>query len=300
MNDQEILDRAERAARSIVGPGNDAYEALLRRRDRERRNQRMTAGVVGMAVFVATVWLVTSGGPQDPHPPAVPGEDATGPAETGPTVAPDTGSDDYSYRIPPAGTAVSTPVEGELIAETSYAYPTYVRVYADGRVLSWDLGESPPCWGSSCLGGVPFVERRLSPEGVELVRSGAVQPKDWYLVPESAWEDREGKPYVPARYEACFSRTDGPPDVEALLDLLPPSAQALLSGSDPALSPRCFEVTPEEARSLEEILSQARSSLGDSPYAVGAWSLRDGKRDQVGINLHPLFPDGRRFIRPGY
>ena len=167
----------------------------------------------------------------------VPGGDVTGPTDTGPTVALDTGSDDYGYRIPPAGTAVSTPVEGELIAETNYAYPTYIRVYADGRVLSWDLGEAPPCWGSSCPDGVPFVQRRLAPEGVELVRSGAVQPKDWYLVPESAWEDREGRPYVPARYEACFRPTDSPPDVEALLDLLPASAQALLSESDPRLEP---------------------------------------------------------------
>jgi hypothetical protein len=305
MNEQEILDRAKRAAMS-VDELDQPYDALLRRRDRKRRNQRITAGVVGIAVFVAAVWIVTSGGVFDrSETSVVPGGDVTGPAETGPaetgpTVAPDTGSNGNGYRIPPAGTAVSTPVEGELIAETNYPYPTYVRVYADGRVLSWDLGEAPPCYGSSCPGGVPFVERRLSPEGVELVRSGAVRPKNWYLVPESAWEDREGKPYVPARYEACFRRTDSPSEVEALLDLLPPSAQALLSGSDPALNPGCLEVTPEEARSLEEILSQARSSLGDSPYEVGVWSLRDGNGHQVKINLQPLFPDGRRFIRPGY
>jgi WD40-like Beta Propeller Repeat len=61
MNDQEILDRAERAARSVVGP-DVPYEALLRRRDRKRRNQRIAAGVVGIAVFVAAVWIVTSGG----------------------------------------------------------------------------------------------------------------------------------------------------------------------------------------------------------------------------------------------
>ena len=135
--------------------------------------------------------------------------------------------------------------------------------------------------------GVPFVQRRLAPEGVELVRSGAVQPKDWYLVPESAWEDREGRPYVPARYEACFRPTDSPPDVEALLDLLPASAQALLSESDPALNPQCLEVTPEEARSLEEISES--SALIPRRFAVcsSAWSLRDGNGDQVGINLHP-------------
>lgn len=283
---------------------------------RDRRPRRPTRGRVGVlgavavvgvvtAVVVVSAVLVLGGSGRTPAARGLSGAVPPPPQllqhreRVREAVAPETGSDDYGYRIPPAGTAVSTPVEGELIAETNYAYPTYVRVYADGRVLSWHLGESPPCWGSSCPGGVPFVERRLSPEGVELVRSGAVQPKEWYLVPQGAWEDREGRPYVPARYEACFSRTDSPPGVEALLDLLPASAQALLSGSDPALTPRCFEATPEEARSLEEIMSQARSSRGDSPYAVGVWLLY-GKGDQVGINLHPLFPDGRRFIRPGF
>jgi hypothetical protein len=64
MNEHEILDRAERAAISIVGT-DDAYEELLRRLDRKRRNQRIAAGVVGVAVFVAAVWIVTSGASTD-------------------------------------------------------------------------------------------------------------------------------------------------------------------------------------------------------------------------------------------
>jgi hypothetical protein len=42
-----------------------AFERLRRRRDRKRRNQRITAGVVGIAVFVVAVWIVTSGGSSD-------------------------------------------------------------------------------------------------------------------------------------------------------------------------------------------------------------------------------------------
>ena len=61
MNEHEILDRAKRAAMS-VGELDQPYDALLRRRDRKRRNQRITAGVVGIAVFVAAVWVVTTGG----------------------------------------------------------------------------------------------------------------------------------------------------------------------------------------------------------------------------------------------
>jgi Tol biopolymer transport system component len=52
---------------------------LLRRRDRKRRNQRMAAGVVGIAVFVAAVWIVTSGLSFDrSETPATPGGAETG------------------------------------------------------------------------------------------------------------------------------------------------------------------------------------------------------------------------------
>ncbi len=293
-------------------------------RPRKRRNQRIAAIAGGIAVFIVVASVVTSvvaltGGETS----VVPGGDITGPAvetepavtgpavETGPTVAPDTGSEDNSYRIPPEGAALSTPVEGELIAEVFEGFTGQVRVYADGRVLS-----------AKHNGGI-IVERRLSPEGVELVRqvvgervhlgyegSGAGRlasllgyPGLYSGIAQSAWEDREGKPYVPARYGACFWQVDSPPDFEALLDLLPASAQALLRGSDPAArNARCLVVTPEEARSLEGILSEERSSRRSWPndrIEVGAWSLRDGNGDQF-ISIRPLFPDGRRFFRVPY
>jgi hypothetical protein len=53
---------------------SDAFERVLARRDRKRRNQRITAGVVGIAVFVAAVWAVTSVGAFDrTQTPAAPG-----------------------------------------------------------------------------------------------------------------------------------------------------------------------------------------------------------------------------------
>jgi hypothetical protein len=283
---KELLDREAR----LVDAAPQALESVLRRRDRKHRNQRITAGVVGIAVFVAAIWIVSSEGWLDrSETSVVPGTDVTGPTETGPTVAPNNRPFGYGFPIPPAGTAVSTPVEGELIAK-AYPAPDYVRVYADGRVLSTETFQD-----------FAFTERRLSPEGVELVRSGAVKAKDLLLphdVPAEAWEDFEGKPYVPARYGACFWGVDIPLDVEAVLDLLPASAQALLRGSDPARNLRCLEVTPEETRSLEEILSEALSSRGDLPPwqgEVGAWSLRDANGDQS-ISLRPLFPDGHIFF----
>src|SRR3990172_5557433 len=41
------------------------FERMLRRRDRKRRNQRIRAGVVGFAVFLAGIWIATTGGPFD-------------------------------------------------------------------------------------------------------------------------------------------------------------------------------------------------------------------------------------------
>jgi hypothetical protein len=66
-------------------PPPDGFERMLRRRDRKRRNQRIAAGVVGMAVFVAAVWIVTSVWSLDRgETSVVPGGDVTGPVETGP------------------------------------------------------------------------------------------------------------------------------------------------------------------------------------------------------------------------
>jgi Tol biopolymer transport system component len=59
MNDlRAILERGVGGAT----PPPDGFERMLRRRDRKRRNQRIAAGVVGIAVFVAAVWAVTNVG----------------------------------------------------------------------------------------------------------------------------------------------------------------------------------------------------------------------------------------------
>ena len=78
-------------------------DQLLNRRDRKRRNQRVAAGVVGIAVFVAAVWIVTSVGSLDrSETPAVPGPAETGPAEPNCVVT----------RCTETGPAVTTPSPG--------------------------------------------------------------------------------------------------------------------------------------------------------------------------------------------
>jgi Tol biopolymer transport system component len=73
------FDVLERFAPLFEDP-EPSFEDFLRRRDRKRRNKRIAAGVVGIAVFVAAVWVVTSGlsfersvTPATPSPTAIPG-----------------------------------------------------------------------------------------------------------------------------------------------------------------------------------------------------------------------------------
>jgi hypothetical protein len=86
-----VIDEREivRVAVERLAPPEPAYERLVERRDRKRRNQRIAAGVVGFAVFVAAVWIVTSGLSLDRSEKSVaPAGEVTGPAETGPAAAP--------------------------------------------------------------------------------------------------------------------------------------------------------------------------------------------------------------------
>ena len=76
------FDVLDRLAPLFEAP-EPSFEAFLRRRDRKRRNQRISAGVVGIAVFVAAIWIVTSSLSFDrTETPAVPGPALTGPTES--------------------------------------------------------------------------------------------------------------------------------------------------------------------------------------------------------------------------
>jgi hypothetical protein len=303
----------ERDLERVSRPAGFTVDDVRRRRDRKRRNQRITAGVVGIAVFVAAVWIVRDVALLDRGETSVipGGSSTTGPAETGPaeTGPAETGasSDEWDgYGLPPEGTALSTPVEGQPI-ERQRSYRTYLVVYADGRVLWWHALRTPTAAGQ--LGGGDYVlERRLTPEGVDLVRSGAIKTEDGLAtpaqvlqgLPSSAWADAE-RPYAPPRYSLCFWKGDERP-VPSAVDLLPAQAKDVVRGDDPdPLHPGCLVVSTEEARAFYEILSEAglnpASDLGGvTPGAtVGAWLLSGTEGalgEQLGIYLRPLWPDG--------
>ena len=91
-----LLERADRAVAEVPLPA-DGLQGLQRRRDRKRRNQRIAAGVVGIAVFMVAVWAVTSGFSLDRSEKSVVPA-GTGPVQTAVQPTP----------TPPAGTALET------------------------------------------------------------------------------------------------------------------------------------------------------------------------------------------------
>jgi hypothetical protein len=153
-------------------PDGGSFERLRLRHDRKRRNQRIAAGVVGIAVFVAAVWIVTSVGSVDrSETSVVPGGDATGPA--GSLVPNSTGVN--VINLPPEGSPPSFPEHGELVLYVdgrgiaADRALTRMYLYADGRLIWWREGDLPA--GAT---GHDILEQRLTPEGVELVRSEVI------------------------------------------------------------------------------------------------------------------------------
>ena len=262
--------------------------------------RRRWAVIVG-ALTVATVWIVATGGPfgrtQEP---------ADSGAASGPTVTEQRLSGDPYVGLPPEGAVPSTPKTGQLIADYRHAGIGWVYVYADGRVLWSFLG--------------PTYERRLSPAGVDLVRSGAIEPSLFLrqcpactkpLLPAGSWAETEIRQYVPSRYAMChFGLTRFGPS--RFLDRLPSFAQELLRGTEqplgftdtivdaggpaqPELQPRidCWEVTTGEAHALDEVLSVAgleewRSTPDGVVVFVPTADLRLG----TGLWFTPVLPHG--------
>ena len=137
------------------------------RRERKQWSHRIAAGVVGLAVFVAAIWIVTRGGAfERSQTPA-----STGPTVTGPSVPPTTDPIGL-VGLPPEGAKPSTPKRGELLLSFIFGHTGGdpgrfgLNLYADGRLLWQQLGS--PTTGDVESG---LVEQRLSPEGVELLLS---------------------------------------------------------------------------------------------------------------------------------
>jgi hypothetical protein len=158
-------ERFERAFDQFRMP-EPSWDRLVDRRHRKRRNQRVAAGVAGMAIFLAAIWFLSSRGllhgarqPGGPRP--------TAPHQSPTISAPALHLDPTS--LPPEGTPASLPTRGEVVLRFEFGHTfgdpgrVLVYVYADGRLLSmrWDGSREFEGW----------EEQRLTTEGVELVVS---------------------------------------------------------------------------------------------------------------------------------
>ena len=149
----------------LFGAPEIPFERFVRRRDRKRRNQRIAAAVVGISIFMAAVAIVASEAGSDrtrtpvapptyvaPEPPLVPRIGLVG--------------------LAPKGMSPSPPLSGELVVSFFFAHTMgdpgrfHVYVYEDGRMIWQRLGDSS--LGTSSTG---LIEQRLTPEGVEAMRS---------------------------------------------------------------------------------------------------------------------------------
>ena len=118
-------ERYERAFRQFQMT-EPAWEILVDRRDRKRRNQRIAAGVVGIAVFVVAVWIVTSVGSFD----------RTQPAVTGPTVPPAPRVSEVDYVID-LDTGVMTPLPEAIVRSLGGRFGNQYAVSPDGSRLAY-------------------------------------------------------------------------------------------------------------------------------------------------------------------
>ena len=153
-----------------------------------------------------------------------------------------------------------------VIAHYGKIHMGYVYVYADGLVVVYpDIGATP-------VGATRYslAERRLTREGVELVRSGAIDPSAFLTdqLPESAWADPEFRPYAPSRYAICDWTENKPTNPSRIGSRLPAPAQALLRGTERTYDKigaglgewppvACSEVTADEAHILVDLLADA-------------------------------------------
>lgn len=125
-----------------------------------------------------------------------------------------------------------------------------------------------------------------------------------------AWADPKIRPYVPARYAACFESYSDLRVVDPVgfVDRLPPAARGIFQGKErtydreetpdgPAnakFTPaRCFEVTTAEALAVAESLSEAGFKPEGPNREVWAMGLHpNGSGEQIMLIFTKLLPHG--------
>jgi hypothetical protein len=229
--------------------------------------------------------------------------------------------------LPPKGAEPSSPKRGELVASWWGTVAgdwgkSRFWVYGDGRLISLREADIPE---GANPGSTGFLEQRLTPEGVELLRS-AVVGSDMPLIPRDvtselpkrAWADRTLRAYVPSRFAVCYDRGDEgalghrqqPWELGRLWPLLPARAKDVLHGNemDSARSKvanvYCWDLTTNEARTLAVVLDDAWFDRGQRShdFQLSYESKRpdpmDPAREPVGLSFEPILPNGEWTCSP--
>lgn len=258
------------------------------------------AGVVFAALFVLMVGACGGGGAQ-----------SAGPV---PTVPPSSTRVGF-IGLPPKGAKPSTPRRGELVAFWwGYAAGDWGKsrfwVFADGRLLSLREADIPEGANAGFTG---FLEQRMTPEGVELLRSEVadkpVVTRDVTShLPKRAWADRTIRAYVPSRYAVCVDGSAR--ENERLWSLLPARAKDVLRGNrvGPPRSQQpiehCWDVTTREARALAVTLADAKFERDQREksvrlsYVPTRWEPTDPDRGPAFLSFEPILPNGEWTCSP--
>jgi hypothetical protein len=315
--------------------GYDPGEALIKEaKQRARRRRWSYGGAVVVVAITAVATFTVPGSPSSPNRVAR----NTPPASSPPT---------------PLGAPLVKGPDAASTILTSWGaiHAGYVFVYADGRVLAYSDSGIPDGIGVNANGRVTVkgwrahlrawkksgavfqdavIERRLSPRGLDLLRSGKLDPEYFLglglLHPyrrTQLWAEPTARIWEPSKYALCPNSTipgdgslSGVGSLAAtdVIDELPPPVQALLadrqhtynpsdgmhgtSGGPSPVSTECFEVTAAEAATLYQMLDANGQIFNKGHYPRDGW---DGffAYGRVNFSTTSVFPHGQFVVFGG-
>jgi hypothetical protein len=330
---ETMRDRASQLVRTPL-----ATRALMRRARRRRAGTVAVAGAVLMAVTFGGVTLgrslLVEGTiePADrPQPPST-----AGPGRVG------------FIGLPPEGATPSSPISSELVLHYFGPDPagwgkSNAWVYADGRLIVEREANIPEGANASSTG---FLEQRLTSEGVETMRTYVVshgepvlgEPPDtmelrvrlggrvvdldparafdpdrlleaesW--LPESAWEDKRLRAYVPSEFAVCYDGGRQSIAPRRFVESLPAAAADLLRNKDwvpvmgmstggvSEVAEYCWVVSTDEAGTIVGALGRAGVLWGGSRSYVLDFVLEvrtspEADPKEASIGFEPVLPNG--------
>jgi hypothetical protein len=163
--------------------------------------------------------------------------------------------------------------------------------------------------GSQCPGAEGALATAEQAETLARLVERLVDPGSW--LPASAWEARETRAYVPARFSVCYSTWPSARenDPSGIFSLLPAAAADILGGKDktrhdfsylPPPGDRsfpateyCSEMTIAEARALASALEDAvPAETGDAFRLTYRFDAPAGRQEGASIYFEPYLPHG--------